>query len=120
MKLLCLFAAACMHHQPPHRPIANCESDHDAGQPGEFRTGHAFNARRVDELVAGESTVADARCALGPWTTVTTDGDGSSAILWSSGSATRTASGIDSHVQMMTLAFDSAGIFIRVLSTTSM
>lgn len=64
------------------------------------------------ELVPGDSTIDDARCALGPYVSIFDTGNGASSVIWSSTYA--------GHSQMLMLSFDNAGRFIQIASMTSM
>jgi hypothetical protein len=57
--LLC----ACVSAQPRH-PITSC-SQPKAKEPGHEYYGRSWNVARLGELVSGESSLDDAKCALG-------------------------------------------------------
>lgn len=60
--VLALFCA-CVASQP-RRPITNC-SQPKPKEPGHEYYGRSWNVARLRELVSGESTLDDAKCALG-------------------------------------------------------
>ena len=64
MKYAIAFVCACAP-LPPHRPITNCSQPTEK-QPGHEYYGRSWNVARLHELVIGESTLDDAKCALGP------------------------------------------------------
>lgn len=54
---------ACVPAQPRH-PITDCSQPRPK-EPGHEYYGRSWNVARLGELVTGESTLDDAKCALG-------------------------------------------------------
>lgn len=106
--LLCACGAA-----QPHHAITNC-SQPKPKVPGHEYYGRSWNVARVGELVSGESTLEDAKCALGRPMSQALSADGL-VVTWSYTDVTPGQP--NPKVDRVTIVFASDGVMKEIVST---
>jgi len=108
------FACACAP-MPPHRPITNC-SQPAPKEPGHEYYGRWWNVARLHELVIGESTEEDAKCALGrPMTQRLLGGD--FVVTWNY--SDRAPGQTNPKVDVISISFYSDGVMKAIVGRSS-
>jgi hypothetical protein len=105
---------ACVPTQP-HRPITNCSQPREK-EPGHEYYGRSWNVARLGELISGESTLDDAKCALGRPMGQSLTGDGL-VVTWKYTDITPGQS--NPKVDLVSISFASDGVMKEIVARSN-
>lgn len=121
MKILTLALALLGCAPPPavHHPIENCVMFGAGPHHTAAFQGRWFDARRVSDLIPGDSTLDDAKCALGEPTLTTDSSNGTSNVTWMWLDGSKMNGVLKMNGATAMIIFDGAtGKMVRIMSLT--